>query len=72
MVPWGSGYEQKVLSALGLSWRATKCGGGGSSDETPKPRCSVTIKIPPRSQAVGAELRPTFCSPSAVLVTSPH
>ena len=69
MVPWGSGYEQKVLSALSLSWRATKCGGW---DETPKPRCSVTIKIPPRSQAVGAELRPTFNSPSAVLVTSPH
>ena len=72
MVPWGSGYEQKVLSALSLSWRATKWGGGGLQMRPQKPRCSVTIKIPPRSQAVGAELRPTFCSPSAVLVTSPH
>jgi hypothetical protein len=50
---------------------------GGSSDETRKievsshSRCG-TIKIPPCSKAMSAEHRPTFCSPSQTMVTSPY
>jgi hypothetical protein len=47
------------------------------SDETGKAevpchsRCG-TIKIPPCSKALSAELRPKFCSPSPAMVASPY
>ena len=49
----------------------------GPLDETAKPevlchcRC-CTIKIPPRSKAISAEQRPTFCIFSPTMVTSPY
>jgi hypothetical protein len=58
-----------------VSYKATKW--GGPSDETGKTevpcrsRCGL-IKIPPCSEALSAEHRPKFCSPSPAMATSPY
>jgi hypothetical protein len=72
--PWGPGLEE-VLDICYVPPEATEW--GDLSDETGKieaPRHTMwgTINIPPCSKALSAEHRPKFCSPSPVMITSPH